>query len=266
MIKSKLSGLFLDIEFQGGSGSKVVPWDRNGDANQVWYDDPATGTIRSKLNNCALTVENDQLIIKDVQPGNAAQAWSRQGDVIKNTKTGKVLDVFGENTAKGAQIGAYDNNGGANQKWEFEVVAGAPPVASTSPYWQGQKKEFHIESVMNGKVLDITQAQMEPGAKIVMWERHQPPEKNQLWYLDGQGFIRSSLNDLAISNAGMGKPIVTAPFTNVPRCQYVFQGNKVMNKAGEYLDIAEEKTNDGAEVVSYELNDRDNQHWRQRFI
>src|SRR5688572_7791126 len=63
-IKSVLSGLTLDIEAQGGSGSKVIPWEFHGGDNQIWYDDPATGTIRSKWNNCALTVESKKIVLQ----------------------------------------------------------------------------------------------------------------------------------------------------------------------------------------------------------
>lgn len=265
VIVSKLSGLALDVEAMGGSGSKVIPWDRHGGDNQLWYDDPSTGTIRSKWNNCALTTENDQLYVKDVQPGNPNQQWSRQGEFIKNRSDNRVLDIFGENAEKGAQIGPFKEKGGNNQKWTFETVGGqAPGVASA--YYQGQKRQFYIVSEMHGKVLDIAEEKTEPGAKVVMWSKHSPSRPNQLWYLDGQGLIRSSLNDLTISNGGKGDKIVTAVPSGDPRGQWQFQGNKIANRVGEFLDIAKENDSDGADVVSWELNDKDNQHWRQEFV
>lgn len=265
IIKSKLSGLVLDIEAQGGSGSKVVPWDRHGGDNQIFFDDPATGTIRSKWNNCALTVENDQLYVKDVQPGNKAQQWVRQGDVIKNRNDNRVLDVFAENTEKGAQIGAYESNGGVNQKWEFEMVGGQAPGGQSASH-QGVKKEFYIVSEMHGKVLDIAEEKTDPGAKVIMWDKHSPAAPNQLWYLDNQGLIRSSLSDLTISNGGKGQKIVTAKPSNDPRGQWQFQGKKIASKAGECLDISEENDSNGAELVSWEANGNVNQSWRQEFV
>lgn len=57
-IKSRLSGLVLDIESGGTNpGAKVIPWEKHGKDNQLWYDDPVTGTIRSKLTNFCLDVE-----------------------------------------------------------------------------------------------------------------------------------------------------------------------------------------------------------------
>jgi len=264
-IKSVLSGLTLDIEAQGGSGAKVIPWDFHGGDNQLWYDDPATGTIRSKWNNCALTVENDQLIVKDVQPGNVNQQWMRQGDVIRNRTSNKVLDIHGESTEKGAKISAYDNNGGKNQKWTFVMTGGQAPNVGASMYYQGQKRDFFIVSLMNGKVLDIAEEKIEAGGKIIMYDKHSPNRTNQLWYLDGQGLIRSSFNDLTISNAAKGKPLLTAVVSNDPRSQWQFQGNKIANRIGEVMDIAEEKDHNGAEVVSYDGSNGENQQWKQEF-
>lgn len=265
-IKSVLSGLTLDIEGQGGSGTKVIPWDHHGGDNQIWFDDPATGCIRSKFNNCALTIENDQLIIKDVQPGNANQQWMRQGNVIRNRTNNKVLDVLGENTAKGAKIGAYDHNGGKNQQWTFEMTGGQAPNVGASAYYQGTKKEFYVASEMHGKVLDICEEKIEAGGKIIMYEKHTPKRTNQLWYLDGQALLRSSFNDLTISNAAKGKQLVTAVVSGDPRSQWQFQGNKIVNKLGEVLDIAQENDDNGAEVISYDSGNGVNQKWRQEFV
>ena len=58
LIVSKLHGLVLDVE--GGNpapGTRVMPWHKNNQDNQQWYDDPATGTIRNKQSNMCLDVE-----------------------------------------------------------------------------------------------------------------------------------------------------------------------------------------------------------------
>ena len=60
MIVSRLHGLALDV--QGGNrnpGAQVVPWNKSGNENQLWYDDHATGTIRSKLNGFCLDIEGN---------------------------------------------------------------------------------------------------------------------------------------------------------------------------------------------------------------
>jgi len=65
MIVSRMHGLALDV--QGGNrnpGAAVVPWNRTGSDNQLWYDDHATGTIRSKLNGLCLDIEGTCSIVK----------------------------------------------------------------------------------------------------------------------------------------------------------------------------------------------------------
>jgi len=56
-IRSRLNGLVLDVEGDNRNpGARIVMWNQkpgNCD-NQLWYDDFATGTIRSKLNDFCL--------------------------------------------------------------------------------------------------------------------------------------------------------------------------------------------------------------------
>ena len=63
VIVSRLHGLVLDV--QGGNrnpGAQVVPWNKSGGDNQLWYDDHASGTIRSKLNGFCLDIEGNTWI------------------------------------------------------------------------------------------------------------------------------------------------------------------------------------------------------------
>ena len=60
------------------------------------------------------------------------------------------------------------------------------------------RREFHLTSEMHGKVLDVRGGNKAPGAHVIVYGKHSPPSKNQMWYLDQQGFIRSALNDFAL--------------------------------------------------------------------
>jgi len=60
------------------------------------------------------------------------------------------------------------------------------------------RREFQLASDMHGKVLDVRGANKDPGANVIVYSKNSPPSKNQLWYSDHQGFIRSSLNDFAL--------------------------------------------------------------------
>ena len=53
-------------------------------------------------------------------------------------------------------------------------------------------------SEMHGKVLDVRGANKDPGANVIVFAKHSPASKNQLWYLDQQAFIRSAINDFAV--------------------------------------------------------------------
>jgi len=57
-IVSRLNGLALDVSGANTQpGAKVITWNTHGNDNQLWYDDPMTGTIRSKINGFCLDIE-----------------------------------------------------------------------------------------------------------------------------------------------------------------------------------------------------------------
>jgi len=51
-----------------------------------------------------------------------------------------------------------------------------------------------------------------------------------------------------------------------PRAQWRVEGNKIVNGAGESLDIRGENKSDGAELVSYDQKNQANQHWRLEYV
>lgn len=295
LIVSKLNGLVLDIE--GGSsqpGARVITFHKHNKDNQLWYDDPSTGTIRSKLNGFCLDIEGDQrLRVMPYQPGDPNQQWERdpQGYIRNRVHRNKVLDIARANTSEGADICMWDATNGQNQQWNFEFVGSSQPAGyaaypgypAQQPYpgqqypAQGypgypqtgasiQRREFYIVSEMNGKVLDVKGGAGNAGDDIITWSKHANRSKNQLWYSDAQGFIRSAINDYAMDGAS-GKKVEVQPFNGGPTQQWVFEGNKVINRSnGECLDIFSEKNHDGAEVGSWKWKDGKNQHWRQEFV
>jgi len=321
-IVSRLNGLAMDIT--GGNtqpGTKVVVWENHGRDNQQWYDDPATGTIRTKLNGFCLDIEGDQrLRIMPYQPGDPNQQWERdpQGYIRNRVNRNKVLDIAQGNKNPGAEIIMWDQNGAPNQLWNFEFVGGSAPQQAYGAYpaqqnypgqypgqypapgqyppapgqypssgqyppatgqypGQGypgypaqtaastQRREFLIVSPFaDGKVLDIKGGQGNRGDDIILWGRNQG--KNQRWYLDQQGFIRSALNDYAI-NAAAGQKAEVEPFNGGPNQQWVTEGNRVVNRAnGECLDIYSAHKHDGATVGSWRWKDSPNQQWRIEYV
>ena len=64
MIVSRMNGLALDVQGANKNpGAQVVTWNKTGSENQLWYDEPATGTIRSKLNGFCLDIEGNHTCI-----------------------------------------------------------------------------------------------------------------------------------------------------------------------------------------------------------
>jgi hypothetical protein len=294
---SKLHGLVLDVQ-RGGTapGTLVIPWHKGGGDNQQWYDDPATGTIRSKLNGFCLDIEGDgALRLMPYQPGDPNQQWERdiQGGYIRNrVNRNRVLDIFNIDKTPGAKIGCWDANGGHNQLWTFEGPGAVPaaggysrqqpgypqpgvypqPGQQTYPGQGGykqaavQRREFFIVSDLHGKVIDVKAGNQSPGTPVIMWTKNSPPSKNQLWYADPQGFIRATLNDFAL-DAQSGQNVHLQPFNGGATQQWVVEGNTVKNRSnGDVLDIIRGNKDNGAELCSYKNNNSPNQHWHVEYV
>lgn len=315
VIASHMHGMALDIERGvANPGTRVMPWTKHGKDNQQWYDDPSTGTIRSKLNGFCLDIEGDQsLRVMPYQPGDPNQQWERdaQGYIRNRVQRNKVLDIFNQSRDAGAKVGMWDANGGQNQLWHFEFVGGqsgypaggAYPPSQSYPaggsYPQGgayppaggypdpshghhhhhggqggypqmgamyQRREFHIVSDMNGLVADIKHNNTNPGAEVIMWNKKSPPARNQLWYVDQQGVIRSAFNDLAL-DAPNGQKLKMQPFNGGAHQQWILEGNKIVNRGtGDCLDICGENHVAGADICSWRYKGSRNQHWRVEYI
>jgi hypothetical protein len=260
VIKTKLSDYVLDAEGGGKEGHRVITFDRHGQDNQVWYDDPLTGTIRLKAGNLVLAIKNNELCVEKYKEGNPDQQWVRHDQYIRNrVDPNKVLDVYEGNKNKGAKIGAWSYHGNKNQSWEFIFVGGEAPVTGASQVGAG--RQFYIVSEMNGKVLDISGGSTSEGAKVVMWDKHSPPAPNQLWYIDPSGYIRSSLNHMTFCSGKAGEDLRMQPASGDPRNQWTFHGVKLGSRAGECLDISGGGDSNGTSVCSFAYKDQKNQHW-----
>jgi len=138
---------------------------------------------------------------------------------------------------------------------------GVPPVVAG-------RRAFLITSQMNGKVLDIQGGNAYPGARVIMWFRKMEYSPNQLWYLDPTGVIRSMLNDFALECRAQGDMLCVQPFNGSPRQQWIFQGNRIVNRMypAECIDIARSENRDGADVLAWPYKGSMNQHWRIDYV
>lgn len=260
--KCLLNNLVLDVE--GGSanpGARVVTWHLKnwGDwNNQLWYDDPMTGTIRSKSTGYCLDINGDTLVVNPYYPGNSNQLWERSGNNIRNRSTPhRVIDISGGNREPGAKVIVWDQNGAINQKFDSLPVPGL-----NEPY---TRQNFFIVSEMNSKVLDISGGSSASGAKVILWPKKYPQSTNQLWYFDQQGVLHSALNDMVIDTRG-GKAAKMQPNQFQPQQQWTVVGNRIVSKRGECFDIEGGQNKDGASVIAFGYKGSSNQHWRLEFV
>jgi hypothetical protein len=192
----------------------------------------------------------------------------------------KCLDISRANRDPGASLCSWDCSGGQNQAFDFEYDyghsghGGAPgggynpgqsyPAQSGASYGGG--RQFTITSELSGKVLDIERANANPDAKVIVYKKKSPPGRNQLWYTDQQGVLRSALNDFALQASGSGHQLKMHPFHGGHDQQWRFQDRKIVNHNGECLDIKGASHSDGADVIVYSYKGSSNQHWRQEFV
>jgi len=118
---------------------------------------------------------------------------------------------------------------------------------------------------MNGKVLDIKEGKNAPDVPVVMWTKGNNA-KNQQWYTDQQGNIRSALNDMAFISPKEGSSFTMRPASADPHHLWYMDGQKLMNRAGVCADIRGKSNSDGAEVISYKYNGGNNQHWTIQYV
>jgi len=273
LIKSRLSGMALDVQKASDKpGAHVICYTQHGKDNQLWWIDQTTGTIRSKQTNMCLDLDGSVLVVRPYEKGAENQGWERSGEFIRSRRNNKkVLDLYGDSKSSGAKVGVYDFHGKPNQQWDFIPAAsvGAPAkgAATVSPTQSSgggpaSGREFWIESELSKKVMDIQAGSSAEGAKVILWERSGGLARNQLWRVDQQGFLRSTLNDFSFSNKASGDLLKTTPFKDDDkRGQWRVEGKKIVNGAGECLDVKGAEKEDGAELISYKYKDQPNQHW-----
>ncbi|CAE6443932.1 unnamed protein product [Rhizoctonia solani] len=129
--------------------------------------------------------------------------------VIKNVKTGTVMDLEHSTKGEGVKIFGFQPNGGANQKWKIQAGSKAPNVAicsvATDAYAayptleKGENlrssnksqeyiisladKGFHISPVQQPEyVLDMSGAGEANETEICLWIKHDGD--HQKWYFE----------------------------------------------------------------------------------
>ena len=86
--------------------------------------------------------------------------WRLEDGRLAN-KTGMVADIADSNREEGAQIVAWEEDGGLNQKWYL--------------------KDDCIHSVMTDMVMDVKEGVLESGTEVIMFSKH--GGANQKWFI-----------------------------------------------------------------------------------
>jgi len=255
-VRSYLNGFVLDVQ-NGNSypGCPVVTWHQRADGNdnQLFYEDPESGTIRTKLNDYCLDIQDDSVVINPFQPGNSTQQWMIAGNRIQSRfNPDQVFDIADNNQDAGARVCTWGFHGGQNQLWSIEYTA---------------PRYFYLRSQMHGKVADIRGADPTPGGKVISYEQVDGMADNQLWYEDRYGVIRSKLNDFAMDSAD-GTMRMNPYDPSNPMMQWVLMGNRVVNRndPNMVLDIKGGSSSNNVKLIPYEYNGGDNQHWTLDYI
>jgi len=127
-------------------------------------------------------------------------------------------------------------------------------------------RNFYIVSEMNGRVLDIRGENKAEGVHVIVYDKNKQQKPNQLWNVGAGGFIISALNGMTFCTKEEGHDLKTCMCGNDAHSQWRFQGNQVVNRSGQVLDIKGANKENGAEVTAYKYNGQPNQHWRQEFV
>jgi hypothetical protein len=259
IIISKHSGFALDIRGgQAHAGTDVIVWSKHGRDNQQWFEEPVTGTIRSKLNPdlCLDINGSNHLYLNHHQPGDPNQQWryNKQREVIENRlDANRVLDVANASKESGAAVCAWRYHGNDNQKWKIENL---PP------------RYFFIKSHLNGKVLDIERGSKSPGTKVIMYQQKGGHHDNQLWFEDRFGNIRSKLDHNLVLDATDGTLRVNKFEDGHKRRFWAVQGDRIVNVHNhqEVLDVKGNNQDNGAEVCAWNFHGKSNQKWNFEYI
>jgi hypothetical protein len=125
-IVSKMHGKVIDVS-KGcrDAGTKIVMWnkkDPEDNDNQIWYEDKY-GYIHSKLNGFVFDSSEGSMRLQPHDPTIDSRKWVKSGQKIVNkADPGKVLDIKGGDSGKGAKLQAWDYNAVENQHWRFEYL------------------------------------------------------------------------------------------------------------------------------------------------
>lgn len=260
IIRSRLNNLRIDVpsKHRLETGTPVTAWLAKNWSDQLWYDHPDTGTIRWKKTDHCLDLEDDIIVVNPYCHGNAGQLWRRDGPLIRqNSNPSQVIRVE-ENFIPGAKVTVGRESGSVSEQFDFVHIPGLD-----EPY---ERRMFYIVSEYYSRVvLDVRRERATAGTDVIIWpKKSRSQSKNQLWYFDTHGVIRSALNDLVIE-AQYGSSAKTAAHERRACQEWTVVEQGLISKTGECLELNEDEVQDGSAVYSAKFYDNPNQRWRLEY-
>jgi len=149
------------------------------------------------------------------------------------------------------------------------VTTPAPPPVTTAappPTTTAAPRRFYLYNAYTNHVADILNGNPAPGAALVTHPHNIPNTINQQWYLDGNGYIKSALNNLPFANAAFDTNLSMQNVTG-PRAQWTVVGNTVQNGVGECADILNWGKADFTPIISFSCRPtQGNQIWAVQYV
>ncbi|ELT93566.1 hypothetical protein CAPTEDRAFT_21732 [Capitella teleta] len=260
-IRSKMTDLVLDVsEARRHPGATVSTWEKLGGEqhHQQWYKDQGTGTIRTRLNDFCLDIDDDQnMCVNPYRPDCPSQQWDIRGPHIAMRGSDQVVDIADHNEEPGARITVWEESDGDNQHWYIEHLP---------------TRFFFIKSKLHGKVLDVKGwcegDEPTPGKKIIMYSQKDSATENQHWYEDMHGVIRCKLGDFAIDSSDSNCIRVGEFNPHDDAFQWVFSGEVIQNRInpGQCLDIKKKSRRNEAELCAFEYRGKSHQQWEKEYV
>jgi len=225
----------------------------DGQDNQLWYQDPFTRTIRSKVNGYCLDVHNSNLVKQVMVNGHSYKRKDQQWRItlydqnrvrIENYLDSSLVLTLSQNSM-GASVLVSEWEDKATQRWRIDTK---PPEL------------FYIVSEMHDKVLDVRSSNV--GAQVTVCARQSTVHDNQLWYEDENGTLRSKLTQFSLQ-AETNNSFTCRPFDKNNALQkWHIDGNVIRNRynANYVVDV-----NSTGHVISYEFHGGSNQLWQRQY-
>lgn len=230
-------------------------------------------TLTNRATGLVLTMDGSARganLYGDAAAGGAAQQFQLEKvvnllaegmyEIVPATNSGMRLDVSGQSRTPGANVAIWTANGGQNQKWDIQLVA-------------GHENTYTIQAVMSGAYLAAEGA--DAGSNV---SQRTPADGSARWipsYAGGRVLFENAATHMMLDITGCGSQAGTnvelwtpnntsAQRFSLTRTHPIEDGYYYIEfeaDADLVLDVSGKSTRSGGNVISYTNNAGGNQKW-----